>query len=327
MKDQFGRNIDYLRLSLTDRCNLRCVYCMPEEGILQTSHEEILRFHEIIRICTVMADLGIEKIKLTGGEPLVRKNCADLIRSLKEIPGIRQVTLTTNGVLLEEQMAELAAAGLDGINISLDTTDPEEFAKITRRDDFEKVMRGIRAAMHYPNILLKINSVAISSEDENYVRLARFAKDAPVHVRFIEIMPIGYGKKYHFRSEDSVVQALEKEYGVLHPVEERLGNGPCHYYSINDFQGKIGFISAMTHRFCDQCNRIRLTSEGYLKLCLQYEKGADLKNVLRNGASDEELAKTILAAMEQKPIGHRFLEEQRLGIEEKKTLIMSKIGG
>ena len=261
---------------------------MPENGVVQIPHEEILTYDEITRISRCMTGLGIRKIKLTGGEPLIRKNCATLVRMLKELPGIEKVTLTTNGVLLEEQIADLAEAGLDDINISLDTLNAAEFAKVTRRESLDRVLEGIQAALQYPQIGLKINCVPVVEEQENLVSIARLAKQYPIHVRFIEMMPIGYGKDFQFRGESEICEILEKAYGRMTPIKERYGNGPCHYYKIEEFQGKIGFISAMTHKFCDQCNRVRMTAEGFLKACLQYQTGTDLKNLKIGRASCRE---------------------------------------
>lgn len=199
MKDKYGREIDYLRISITDRCNLRCVYCMPEDGICQVSHKEILTYDEIQRICSCITTLGIKKIKLTGGEPLTRKNCSTLVRTLKELPEIEKVTLTTNGMLLKEQIQELAEAGIDNINISLDTVDKAKFEKITRRKGLSKVLEGLEEALKYPNIGLKINCVPVVEEPENLVAVAKLAKEYPIHVRFIEMMPIGYGKEFLFQ--------------------------------------------------------------------------------------------------------------------------------
>ena len=249
MKDKYGREIDYLRISITDRCNLRCVYCMPEDGICQVSHKEILTYDEIQRICSCITTLGIKKIKLTGGEPLTRKNCSTLVRTLKELPEIEKVTLTTNGMLLKEQIQELAEAGIDNINISLDTVDKAKFEKITRRKGLSKVLEGLEEALKYPNIGLKINCVPVVEEPENLVAVAKLAKEYPIHVRFIEMMPIGYGKEFLFRGESEICEILEKAYGRMTPISMRYGNGPCHYYEISGFLGKIGFISAMTHKF------------------------------------------------------------------------------
>lgn len=297
---------------------------MPENGVVQIPHEEILTYDEITRISRCMTGLGIRKIKLTGGEPLIRKNCATLVRMLKELPGIEKVTLTTNGVLLEERIADLAEAGLDDINISLDTLNAAEFAKVTRRESLDRVLYGIQAALQYPQIGLKINCVPVVEEQENLVSIARLAKQYPIHVRFIEMMPIGYGKDFQFRGESEICEILEKAYGRMTPIKERYGNGPCHYYKIEEFQGKIGFISAMTHKFCDQCNRVRMTAEGFLKACLQYQTGTDLKNLMRSGCTDDELTEAIQKVIWEKPVSHHFTSEE---IETDECKLMSQIGG
>lgn len=324
MKDRFGREIDYLRISITDRCNLRCVYCMPENGIAQIPHKEILTYDEITRICRCMTGLGVHKIKLTGGEPLTRKECATLVAMLKNLNGIEKVTLTTNGILLGEQMTGLAAAGIDDINISLDTLDAASFAKVTRRENLNQVLEGIEAVLQYPQIGLKINCVPVLEDPENLVSVAGLAKRYPLHVRFIEMMPIGYGREFQFRGEEEICQILERAYGIMTPVTERYGNGPCHYYKIEGFQGKIGFISAMTHKFCDQCNRVRMTAEGFLKACLQYQTGTDLKGLMRSGCTDEELTEAIRKVIWEKPVSHHFTSKE---VDEDEARLMSQIGG
>lgn len=326
MIDRCGRNIDYLRISVTDRCNLRCIYCMPEEGIRLTGRENILQEPEIIRVCRVMAELGIKKIKITGGEPLVRPRMPGLIHQIKAIPGIEKVTLTTNGILLKKQMKELAEAGLDSLNISLDTLDREGSLKITRRNLLDDTLAGIEEAMKYPNVQLKINCVPLGIEEQNLCEIAEFARKYPVHVRFIEMMPIGYGSSFTGMSQEKIVSLLEERFGRIVPYEgEPLGNGPCKYYTVDGFQGKIGFISAISHKFCSECNRIRLTSQGYLKTCLQYTAGRDLREALRNGGTDEELKEIIKAALSEKPDGHHFREKVKA--DDTESLCMSQIGG
>ena len=326
MIDRCGRNIDYLRISVTDRCNLRCIYCMPEEGIRLTEREKILQEPEIIRVCKVMAELGITKIKLTGGEPLVRPRIPGLIRQIKEISGIEKVTLTTNGILLKDQMQNLADAGLDSLNISLDTLDRECFRKITRRDFLDGTLEGIREAMKYPEVQLKINCVPLGMEEQDLCGIAEFARENPVHVRFIEMMPIGYGSSFTGMSQEKIMNLLEQKFGKMILYNGKpLGNGPCTYYTVDGFEGKIGFISAISHKFCSQCNRIRLTSQGYLKTCLQYTAGRDLRAVLRNGGTDEELKDRIRAALAEKPDGHHFREKAKE--DDTESLCMSQIGG
>ncbi len=324
MIDGYGRNIDYLRISIIDRCNLRCVYCMPEHGVGTVTHEKILSYEEIIQLVKVFSSLGIRKIKLTGGEPLVRKNVAYLVRELKKIPGIEQVTLTTNGVLLAENMAKLVEAGIDGINLSLDTRNPEVFEKIARRDSFAQVMEGFYEALKYPEIPLKINCVPMGIEGQDILEMAEFALKYPVHVRFIEMMPIGLGKQFEFCSEESILQGLKERYGQPVVYEETLGNGPGHYYTFEGFQGKIGFISAISHKFCESCNRVRLTSLGYLKTCLQYDIGTDLKKLLREGAEEEVIRNMIQDTILQKPVSHQFDVQPQ---EHAEGQMMAQIGG
>ncbi len=324
MTDGYGRTIDYIRISVTDRCDLRCVYCMPGEGITPVAHGDILTYDEILRLAGVFADLGIRRVKLTGGEPLVRKRIETLVGGLRAVPGIEEVTLTTNGVLLAEKMDALAAAGIGGINLSLDTLDPDVFARITRRRMFDEVMRGFHAALAYPQIPLKINCVPMGEEGQNAAEVARLAKEYPVHVRFIEMMPIGLGSRFAFQSEESLLRVLAARYGAYQPYEGRLGNGPGHYYSFPGFLGKIGFISAISHKFCDSCNRVRLTSQGYLKTCLQYDIGTDLRKLLREGADDRALREAAAEAIRRKPQSHQFTETVEAHREPR---AMSQIGG
>ena len=324
MLDQYGRNIDYMRISLTDRCNLRCIYCMPEEGICQIPRTELLDQEEILKISRLASELGISRIKLTGGEPLVRRICVPLVKELKALPGIRQVTLTTNGILLKEQLPGLMEAGLDALNISLDTLNPENFQKITRYNELDRTLEGLSTALSYPSLKVKVNCVPTFQTDQELLQVAALARENPVHVRFIEMMPIGLGREFTARDEKSVKDILEKTYGTLTPVSEILGNGPCHYYTLERFCGRIGFISALSHKFCKQCNRVRLTSTGYLKGCLQFQNGVDLKVLLRNGASDEILKNALQKAIFEKPAGHNF-QEKKNGREE--SHIMSQIGG
>ena len=289
----------------------------------------ILQEEEILRICRVMAELGIRKIKLTGGEPLVRPGMPRLVEKLKNMPGIEKVTLTTNGVLLKDQMRDFAGAGLDGLNISLDSLDADCSRKITRRDELGRTFGGIEEALKYPEISLKINCVPLGIPEQDLCRVAFLAQDHKVHVRFIEMMPIGIGKEFRGVSEEELLGILGKKLPRFSVYEgEPLGNGPCHYYEVEGFSGKIGFISAVSHKFCGECNRIRLTSQGFLKTCLQYAAGQDLRAVIRGGGSDEELKAVILEALSEKPDGHIFggnLEKQKEDKTEK--LCMSQIGG
>ena len=329
MLDGLGRTIDYIRISVTDRCNLRCVYCMPKEGVPQISHEEILTYDEIEEVCRVLADLGISKIKLTGGEPLVRKGLPALVKQLKAVPGIRQVTLTTNGCLLETQLDDLIQAGLDGVNISIDTLDEKRYSRLTRGGRLEDALAGLYAAVRAEAFPVKVNCVPIYGEEkEELLSIVRLAKEAPIHVRFIEMMPIGWGRNFTQLPEDEIKKLLEETYGQLTPYDKVLGNGPGHYYTLEGFRGKIGFISAVSHKFCSFCNRIRLTPEGFLKTCLEYSGGVDLRAVLRGEQEDakrrEALKEAVLLALKEKPACHHFGEEIQEDTEQRG---MSRIGG
>lgn len=306
MLDKLNRKIDYLRISVIDRCNLRCVYCMPEEGVESIPHEEILTYDEILRICETVSQLGIKKIKITGGEPLVRKDIVNLIRDIKNLDKIEQVTLTTNGILLYDMLDDLYDAGIDAINISLDTLKKDNFKQITRRDGLEKVLMAIDKAYNL-GIRVKINCLAIRDFNINELAdIANFAKDREIDVRFIELMPIGFGKKYTQIDNDEILSILESNFGTFEPVTEKRGNGPAKYYKNKDMKGCIGFISAISHEFCESCNRIRLTSNGFLKLCLHYNKGIDLKAPIRSGISDEDLKVLIHDTIWNKPLSHKF---------------------
>ena len=249
MIDSYGRSIDYIRISVTDRCSLRCTYCMPEEGVEWLPHTEILRYEELLRLCRVFVSLGITKFKLTGGEPLVRRGLDGFIRSLKGIDGVRSITLTTNGVDLKAQLPALLDAGLDGINLSLDTLDRARFAARTRRDCLPQVLEGLEAALAVPGLNLKLNCVAMAGGEDDWVSLAALAKERPVTVRFIELMPIGLGQGGVPCTEAEVSAALERVYGTLTPYDTPLGNGPAHYCSLPGFEGKIGFISFFIKQF------------------------------------------------------------------------------
>ena len=306
MLDKLNRKIDYLRISVIDRCNLRCVYCMPEEGLESIPHEEILTYEEILRICETVSQLGIKKIKITGGEPLVRKDIVNLIRDIKNLDKIEQVTLTTNGILLYDMLDDLYDAGIDAINISLDTLKEDNFKQITRKYGLEKVLMAIDKAYNL-GIRVKINCLAIRDFNINELAdITNFAKDREIDVRFIELMPIGFGKKYTQIDNDEILSILESNFGAFEPVTEKRGNGPAKYYKNKDMKGCIGFISAISHEFCESCNRIRLTSNGFLKLCLHYNKGIDLKAPIRSGISDEDLKVLIHDTIWNKPLSHKF---------------------
>ncbi|MDD3254051.1 MAG: GTP 3',8-cyclase MoaA [Lachnospiraceae bacterium] len=335
MKDSYGRTIDYMRISITDRCNLRCKYCMPD-GVPMVPMSDILSLEEIVQIASCGAKLGIHNIKVTGGEPLVRKGCASLIRELKAIPGIECVTLTTNGLLLEACLQDLLAAGLDGVNISLDTLNSERYDAITGTDGLATVKRAIDLAAS-ASLPVKLNCVSLDwdetfagdsqSADGSWRGMVEFARNHPVDVRFIEMMPIGYGRQFKSLNHQELLENMKRLYPDLTADSGSHGPGPAVYYRIPGFQGSIGLISAIHGKFCENCNRVRLTAQGYLKTCLCYEDGADLRAVLRNGTGgqvlEEELTSAIRQAILKKPNAHCFERPEEM--TEQHSMVM--IGG
>lgn len=323
MLDRYGRVINYLRISVTDRCNLRCFYCMPE-GVQDVGMKNILTFEEIWEIVRTGVSLGITHIRITGGEPLVRKGCVDLIRGIREIPGVETITMTTNGVLLGNYGKQLKEAGVDGVNISLDTLDPEEFYKITGKRELQEVLAGIRA-VKTAGLPVKLN--AVNRKELDPIPLVRYAQEENLPLRFIEMMPVGYGKKYVGRSNEELRETLEAVCGKAECMTNReelsrMGSGPAVYYQFSDLKVPVGFISAIHGKFCDTCNRVRLTAEGYLKLCLCYDEGEDLRRVLREG--EKENLRTIMEqTIFRKPAAHCFEHPA----EMTETHEMVKIGG
>lgn len=305
---------------------------MPEDGVELLEHAQILSYDEIERVVRLCAKMGISKIKLTGGEPLVRKRLSSLLRRLKSIDGIEDVTLTTNGVLLESQIHELVEAGLTAVNISLDTLDRAQYEELTRRDQLEEALKGLEAALSYPQLKVKINCVTLlGKNEEQWKKLAAFAKEKPVDVRFIEMMPIGIGQSDPNGSQKIVYDCLVQAFGEATSLVGKFGNGPAVYKQFPGFKGKIGFISAVSHQFCDECNRVRLTADGFLKPCLQYSIGKDLKELLRSGKSDQEIFEAIKETIYRKPRSHQFKNSENEGcmcdtkqMEQRK---MSSIGG
>lgn len=323
MLDQYGRRINYLRISVTDRCNLRCRYCMPE-GVQDVGMKNILTFEEIWEIVKTGVSLGITHIRITGGEPLVRKGCADLILGIRKIPGVETIMMTTNGVLLGNYAKQLKEAGVDGVNISLDTLDPEEFCQITGKREFPAVLAGIRAAK---DVGLPVKLNAVNRKELDPVPLVRYAQNENLPLRFIEMMPVGYGKQYVGRSNEELREMLEKTFGTAEKLVDseelsRMGSGPAVYYRFSDLKVPVGFISAIHGKFCDTCNRVRLTAEGYLKLCLCYDQGVDLRHVLRE--EEKENLRTVMEeAIFRKPAAHCFERPS----EMTETHEMVKIGG
>lgn len=325
MIDNKNRTIEYLRISVTDRCNFRCTYCMPEEGVECLLHQEILTFEEITRVCKSMVKLGVKKIKLTGGEPLVRKGFIELVREIRSIPEIEEITLTTNGLLVSEQLDKLIEAGITSINISLDTLKRDTFKKITGVDGLEKVLSAIHQVSKSALGRVKVNVLAAEGVNEDeLVALAGLAEDKRIIVRFIELMPIGEGKNFKRIDKERIIEQLTKAYGLAVPYREKLGNGPAQYYQFKKLPGKIGFISAVSECFCESCNRIRLTADGFLKLCLHSKDGIDIKQMMREGIEEDALTKCIEEATTHKPKHHHFDNLQLEQIENKK---MSQIGG
>ena len=309
MFDRYQREIHYLRLSVTDLCNLRCRYCMPD-GVEKLEREAVLTYEEFLRLAALFARCGIDTVRVTGGEPLVRKNVAQLVAGLKETPGIRRVTLTTNAVLLAEQLPALLDAGLDSVNISLDTLRPEVFRQITARDDFAAVQAGLQAALE-SGLPVKLNCVPQAGINEGELeQLAALAKDNALQVRFIEMMPIGYGAAMPCISGPELRARFARRWPELAPLspaqEHALGDGPAVYYTVPGWQGSIGFIAAVHGKFCASCNRVRLTSQGFLRPCLASETGCDLRALLRSGADDAQLLAAIRETIWAKPREHHF---------------------
>ncbi len=309
MFDRYQRDIHYLRLSVTDLCNLRCRYCMPD-GVEKLEREAVLTYEEFLRLAALFARCGIDTVRVTGGEPLVRKNVAQLVAGLKETPGIRRVTLTTNAVLLAEQLPALLDAGLDSVNISLDTLRPEVFRQITARDDFAAVQAGLQAALQ-SGLPVKLNCVPQAGVNEGELeQLAALAKDNAMQVRFIEMMPIGYGAAMPCISGPELRVRFARRWPELAPLspaqEHALGDGPAVYYTVPGWQGSIGFIAAVHGKFCASCNRVRLTSQGFLRPCLASETGCDLRALLRSGADDAQLLTAIRETIWAKPREHHF---------------------
>ena len=311
-----------MRVSITDRCNLRCRYCMPE-GVDLVPMKDVLTYEEIREIVFAAAELGIKKIKITGGEPLARRGCADLIAQLKAIPSIEQVTMTTNGVLLGTFLPELLAAGLDAVNISLDTLDAKRFQEISRRDELPAVLESLDAALA-AGLRTKINVVLQTGMNEDeWLSLAHLAREKALDVRFIEMMPIGSGKEINGISNETLREELKKQYPDLEEDSTVHGNGPAVYVHIPGWKGSIGFISAMHGKFCSSCNRVRLTAQGRLKPCLCYGETADLLPVVRGEHTEEDLKKVLEEAIFKKPQQHCFEDPEQ--ITEKGR--MASIGG
>lgn len=319
MKDSLGREIDYLRISLTESCNLRCIYCMPE-GVAPKVCGETLTKENIFDIVEVAVELNIKKIRLTGGEPLLRQDIVEIIQGIKD-RGIEKIYITTNGILLSEKIEKLKKAGLKGVNISLDTLDREQFNYITRGGDLERVLQGIEKALNL-NLEVKINSVIMKDINENAIEeLAKLTLNSQLDVRFIELMPIGQGKKFTGISNNEIYDRLEKTFEFDRDYKEI--KGVSTYYKLKDSKGNIGFISPINSCFCETCNKIRLTSDGVIKRCLNSKGNTNIKESLDKNVEKEEIKEILEQEIFKKPEKHLFGKENK--DEELKN--MNAIGG
>lgn len=311
MIDTYGRRIDYLRISLTDRCNLRCRYCMPEEGVEDQGHSRMLSLEQIFRLVKVASQAGITKVRLTGGEPLVRRNVVTLIERIAGLSGMEDISLTTNGIIFTGMADDLKKAGLNRVNISLDTLDDKKYRYITRKGNLDDARRAIHKALELNMDPVKINVVVIKGfNDDEITDFARLAYELPVHIRFIEFMPIG-DLDYHTRDKvlsiDSVKQIIAKEYKLLDGVNIR-GYGPAKYLQMEGGKGSLGFISPLSDHFCGECNRIRMTADGKLRGCLYNKSEIDLRLALYNDCNDEQLLALFRKAILMKPGQHQMLD-------------------
>lgn len=323
--DRFGRNIHYLRISLTDHCNLRCVYCMPEDMTFRPN-ADLMQDHEIQLFAQLFAGLGFDKIRLTGGEPTVRANIVEIVRGISSTPGIRSVSMTTNGMLLQKLAQPLAQAGLQRVNISIDTLDPKKFKRLTRWGKLEDVWAGILAAEQAGLTPVKLNAVVVKGyNEEDVIDLAALTLEHGWQMRFIEMMPFGGATDLQTSQVITMKQiqsTIESEFGKLESANEGKLDGEAQVFHIHGAKGDLGFISSVTHPFCSACTRARLTADGKLRLCLLREKEVDLLTPLRAGASLEELRRLILNGVWEKPWGHG-LADGVIALNR----VMSEIGG
>ncbi|MBV8198669.1 MAG: GTP 3',8-cyclase MoaA, partial [Candidatus Eremiobacteraeota bacterium] len=309
MIDGFARPIEYLRISVTDKCNLRCIYCMPEEGLPWLRRDEILTYEEIVTIVAAAASVGVRAIRLTGGEPLARREVSRLIAALAAIRGIEDIALSTNGLLLESQLDDLVAAGLRRINVSLDTLRADRFEAIARRPGLDAGLRGTDAAIEAGLGPVKLNCVVMRGRnDDEILQFAELTRERPLYVRFIEVMPVGENLELQrdaYVSSDEILKAIS-DVGTLLPVVPPRGNGPARYFAYAGAPGAVGVISPLSHEYCQRCNRVRLSADGHLRLCLFGDRGIDLRSAVRNGATRDELASLLRSAMLIKPERHHL---------------------
>ncbi len=323
MKDKLNREIDYMRISITDNCNLRCVYCMDENNNVFLENKDKLSNEEIIKVVRQCAKLGIKKIRITGGEPLLRCGIVNLIKDINEIQGIEEIHLTTNGILLKDKVEDLAKSGLAGVNISLDSMLEERYSTLTRGGKLEDVQEAINKAMDL-GLKVKLNTVIIDDVNKDeIIDFINITKDKDISVRFIELMPIGVAEKYKGISKDNILHIMKNNNMNYEIVETKKTQGPAKYIKVDGHKGKVGFISAMSNCFCEECNRIRLSAEGIVKQCLHFDYGTDLKKILREGASEEAIKESLYSAIYNKPEKHLFLQES----EHKELKFMNQIGG
>lgn len=323
MQDKFGRKIEYLRLSITDRCNLRCKYCMGEDFVFLPK-DELLNASEIKTIVEIFSELGVKKIRITGGEPLVRNNFREIISNISSIQGIENINITTNGIRLEQELEFLVDKKINSLNISLDTLNPELYREITVNGELSKVLRSIEKAISLKIPRIKLNIVLMKGKnDSEIMEFVKFSEKYPVDIRFIELMPIGLGKEYQSVSTDEILEIISKERKLIQ-VESKIGYGPAKYYKTEYSKGYIGFINPLSHSFCSECNRVRITPEGFLKLCLHWKDGIDLKKYLRGGATKEELKNVIENAIYKKPEEHNMNDYKEKDVDSR---FMNEIGG
>lgn len=328
LKDTYQRRIDYLRISVTDRCNLRCVYCMPPQGIDLMESQGILRYEELLRVARIAAGHGVTKIRVTGGEPLVRKGIVEFLRDLSSIPGIDDLSLTTNGVLLKEYAQRLKDAGLRRVNVSLDSMNRERFLKMTRGDNLNDVLDGLEAAHGAGLVPVKINMVVIKDfNDDEVVEFAGLSLEKPYHVRFIEYMPFNSSEGWQrdkCLSARQLKELIEARIAPLEPVDtSRDGAGPARRFKFRDAPGEVGFISPVSEHFCGSCNRLRLTADGKLRTCLFSDNEIDIRAALRDGSSDGAVEALLFKAVKEKPERHYINEN----IFKRCSRTMSLIGG
>lgn len=327
MIDQFNRDINYLRISVTDRCNLRCMYCIPEFSKDFINEEKLLTLDEYFRLTRILSSLGIKKVRITGGEPLVRPGITGLVKKINSLENIEEIAMTTNGILLEKYLDELMENGLRSLNISLDTLDEKKYNYITRGGQLSGVINSIEKASKY-NMKLKINAVIMEDFNKNeIINLVEFAEDKRVDLRFIELMPIGCGKSLKGVSNEEILSIISKHKNIKEADKSKMISGPAIYHHIPDTDTKVGFISPISNCFCESCNRIRITSEGKLKQCLYYESKLDLMKKLRTGVTDEELFEDIKSEIYFKNKEHNFTGKEENSEENKEKNIMSVIGG